>query len=81
MEVKEKEERRNNIVIRGIKIEERDNLQKGWIENMIKEKLDLDVKVTKSWASGTVIIGSLENEEMKRKLCAVRISLGGSVSL
>lgn len=77
MEVKEKEERRNNIVIRGIKIEERENLQKGWIENMIKEKLDLDVKVTKSWASGTVIIGSLENEEMKKEVMRSKNKLRG----
>ena len=77
VEDREKEERRKNIVIRGIRKEDLDRIQEGWIEEMIREKLGLEIRVTKWWISGSVIIGSLETEDMKKDIMCNKNKLRG----
>ena len=74
---KDKEERKNNIIIRGIRGEELEKVTKTWIEEMIKEKLDLEVRVTRYWISGKVVIGCLENEVMKKEVMYNKRKLKG----
>lgn len=62
---KEKKERRDNIVIKRLKIEDRVTNKK--MEGFIKEELGKeDVKVKRCRKSGKVIEVSLEREKMKK---------------
>lgn len=55
----ERKERRNNIVIRGIK-PTGDNL-KVWVRGFFKEKLDIDTEIEAAWVSGTVVIVKIDS--------------------
>lgn len=63
---KEKKERRDNIVIKGLEIEDRVTNEK--MKGFIKEELGIDVKVKRCRKSGKVIVVSLEREEMKKEI-------------
>lgn len=63
---KEKEERKNNIVIKGIIAEIM--VTKEGVEKFIKEKIKLEVKVINYRKNGNVIIATLERREMKKKV-------------
>lgn len=48
MKDKEKWERRNNIVIKGVKIKKDEKIRentKEWVEKFLKERLDIKVKI------------------------------------
>lgn len=62
----EKRERKNNIVIKGVKIEGR--VGKEWVQNFIKEKIRVETKILDCRKSETVIIAKIENEEKKREI-------------
>lgn len=68
---KDKEERKNNIVIKGVKMpRELEGDRKGgekWIEDLIKTKLGVDMKAISYRVSGTVVVVKLENEEKKKE--------------
>ncbi|XP_024888803.1 uncharacterized protein LOC112465472 [Temnothorax curvispinosus] len=64
MKDKEKEDRRNNVVIRGINLEqERD--WKEWAQNFLRDKLGVRCKVINVRKSGTVTVVKLEEEDKK----------------
>lgn len=67
---KDREERRKNIVIQGIKMpKELEGDKKGgekWIEELIKTKLGVDMKTEGYRVSGTVVVVKLENEDKKK---------------
>lgn len=75
MTEKEKEESRNNIVIKGWEIGERVTNEKA--EEFIKKELGVEVKVKRSRMSGRVIIVSLEDAEMKRDIMSNKKRLKG----
>lgn len=62
---KEKEERRNNNVIKGWEIGEMITNEKA--KEFIKKELDVEVRVKRSRMSGRIIVVSLEGAEMKRE--------------
>lgn len=72
---KEKEERKNNIVIKGIKKE--GWITKEWVEKFIKEKIDVEVKVNKCRKSNNVLIITLEEEIKKREVMRAKNRLKG----
>ena len=78
---KDKEVRKNNIVMRGVKIPreiERD--EKGcreWAEALIKEKVGVEGKVTNCRENGTIILMKLENEDYKREIMRNKYKLKG----
>lgn len=72
---KEKEERKNNIVIKGIKKE--GWITKEWAEKFIKEKIDVEVKVNKCRKSNNVLIITLEEEIKKREVMRAKNRLKG----
>lgn len=68
---KDREERRKNIVIKGIKMpKDLEGDKKGcekWIEDLIKTKLGVDMKTEGYRVSGTVIV-KLKNEDKKKEM-------------
>lgn len=62
---KEKKERKENVVIKGMNIEERII---HWAEKLIEEKLKIVIKVKKVKVSGKVIIVRLESGEIKMEV-------------
>ncbi|KMQ86479.1 hypothetical protein RF55_14523 [Lasius niger] len=70
VEEKEKEERRNNIVFKGINGVENIKDGREWVKKFLNEKLDLDLegKVTQTRISGKVLIAKLDSEEVKREV-------------
>lgn len=77
IEGRERYERRNNIVIKGIEREERDKLDGKWVERFMKEIREVPAKVTKCRLSGSVIVATIENGEMKEAIMKRKGRLGG----
>ncbi|XP_039303405.1 golgin subfamily A member 6-like protein 1 [Solenopsis invicta] len=83
--VKEKarEGRKNNIIMRGIKIpkgvERNEKECKEWAEALIKEKIgvDIDGKVVNCRESGKIILIKLDNEEGKKEIMRNKYKLKG----
>lgn len=64
---KEREERVNNIVIKGLR---RGRIvDKEGVKEFLKEKLGIDTVVIGCRVSGNVVIAKIENGEMKREVC------------
>ena len=84
----DKIERRNNIVIRGVEPtgENLENL-KDWVENFVKEKLDIAIKVVNARMSGRVIVAKIEGEgkeeimRNKSKLRGTRIFIENDLNI
>lgn len=76
---KEKEERRNNIVLKGVG--PKGKAMKEWVEEFIKEKLGVEIKVVRCKLSGKVIVAMLEGEEEKRRVMGKFKLKGGCVFL
>jgi len=78
---KNREERRKNIIIKGIRIPkevENDRRKKAeWVENLIKEKLCVDTNVIGCRESGAVLVVRLESEEEKREIMRNKFRLKG----
>lgn len=78
---KDREERRKNIVIKGIKMpKDLEGDKKGcekWIEDLIKTKLGVDMKTERYRVSGTVIVVKLENEDKKKEIMSNKNKLKG----
>ncbi|CAL1672512.1 unnamed protein product [Lasius platythorax] len=70
VEEKEKKERRNNIVFKGINGVENIKDGREWVKKFLNEKLDLDLedKVAQTRISGKVLIAKLDSEEVKREV-------------
>lgn len=69
---KKKEERRNNIVLKGVKIKGKERIIKGalkeWVSDFLKNKLSIDRKVEHCKISEKVIIAKLVDEETKKEV-------------
>jgi len=78
---KEREERMNNVIVRGIRLPkeiEKDRKKiKEWAKSLIKEKIGVDCNVIGCRESGTVIVIKLENEEMKKEIMRNKYKLKG----
>lgn len=68
---KEKKDRKENVVIKGMNIEERII---HWAEKLIEEKLKIVIKVKKVKVSGKVIIARLESGEIKMEVYEIRVN-------
>ncbi|XP_025995913.2 uncharacterized protein LOC113005092 [Solenopsis invicta] len=81
MSVREREERSNNIVIRGLGegIEEFGKAEdkKAWTENFIGKKLDVNCKVVMCRLSGSVVIAKIDGEEKKKEIMIKKSKLKG----
>lgn len=78
---KDREERRKNIVIKGIKMPkdlegDKKSCEK-WIEDLIKTKLGVDMKTEGYRVSGTVVVVKLENEDKKKEIMSNKNKLKG----
>jgi len=78
---KDREDRRKNIVIKGLRMpKEIDNDRKKgteWAERLIKEKMCVETKVTGYRESGTVLVIRLKSEEEKREVMRNKFRLKG----
>ncbi|XP_011694051.1 PREDICTED: trichohyalin-like [Wasmannia auropunctata] len=78
---KEREERRNNVIIRGVKMEkeiEGDRKKCAeWIKSWFKEKLGVEGGVVFCRKSGTVLLVKLESEGIKREVMRNKSKLKG----
>jgi len=72
---KEKEERKDNIVIKGVDIEEED--LKKWVSEFIKEKMEIEVEIVSCRKSGKVLVAKLKDGQMKRKVMESKSKLKG----
>lgn len=72
---KEKEERRDNIVIKGADTEVKD--WKKWVSDFIKEKMEIDVEIISCRRSGKVLVAKLKDGQMKRKVMENKSKLKG----
>lgn len=76
MEERERYEKRNNIVIKGIDIEEKDKIDEKWIEKFIMEVIEIKAKVLRCRISSRVIVATIENSEKKAKIMKRKGRLG-----
>lgn len=78
---REKEERKNNIVIKGIgltkEVEEGKKRREEWVKGFLTEKIGIECKVEYCRRSGTVIIVKLDSEETKREVMRNKNKLKG----
>lgn len=74
---KEREERKNNITIKGMTSKERERIEKEDIEKWLKQKIDVECKVMSCRQSGTVTIAKIESEEKKKEIMRNKYKLRG----
>lgn len=74
MAEKENEDRRCNIVKKGIKAKEGMN-GKTWVEEFLTERLECNI--IKYWVSGVVIVARVESEEKEREIMMNKNRLRG----
>lgn len=74
---REKDERKNNIVIKGAEREMEKEISTEKVEKFLKEKLDITCKVDACWWSGKVIVVKLESEEEKMQVLKNKSKLKG----
>lgn len=72
---RDKEERRNNIVIKGANIEGR--VTKEWVEELIKGKLGIEIRIVRCKLSGKMIVATVEGEEAKKSVMLQKSKLKG----
>lgn len=73
---KERDERRCNIVIKGMNVEE-GNDGKVWVQEFLKERLKVECRINKYLISGSVIVARIKNEEKKKEIMANKNRLRG----
>lgn len=74
---KEKEERKCNIVVRGMRIAEDMERNKEMVVKLIKYKVRVNCKIIRCWRSGEVIIAKIENEDKKWEIMQNKYRLRG----
>lgn len=78
---KEREERRNNIVLKGVRMEGDERLIKGalkeWVSDFLKKNIGVDGKIEHCRLSGKVIIAKLGSEDVKREVMKNKNKLKG----
>lgn len=74
IEDKEREERRENIVIRGIKTGETIGVE--WVRRFLRSRLGIEAKILTCKKSDDVIVAKVENEEKKREIMVNKNRLG-----
>jgi len=78
---KEREERRCNIVLRGVDIPEEMERERGrgkeWLKELIKNKVGVECEVREIRKSGPVIVAKIEGEEKKREIMKNKYKLKG----
>lgn len=76
MRVNERRERERNIVIKGeLKVGE--NLD-AWVNELLADRLGLNVKIEAAWRTGKVIIAKLSSVEERRRVMANKSKLAGT---
>jgi len=79
---KEREERRNNVIVRGMRIPkeiEKDKKEtRKWAKSLIKEKIGVDCKAIGCRESETVLVIKLKNTKMKREIMRNKYKLKGN---
>lgn len=65
---KERENRRNNIVIKGMDIEKTVKDREGWVQELLNDRLKVGCKIVNVKKSGPVLIVKVDNEESKKKV-------------
>lgn len=71
---KEREEKRENTVIRGIKTGE--TIEVEWARRFLRSRLGIEAKILTCKKSDDVIVAKVENEERKRKIMINKNRLG-----
>jgi len=78
---KNREERRRNIILKGIRLPkeaEKDKKREAeWVERLIRDKVGVDINVLGCRESGTVLVVKLESEEEKREVMRNKHRLKG----
>jgi len=77
---KDREERRRNIIIKGVKIPREigdDRRATAWAAELIKNKLDVEARVLGCRESGAVVVVRLEDEETKKMVMRNKNRLKG----
>lgn len=74
---KEKEERKCNIVVRGMGIGEDMERNKEKVAKLIRDKVRVNCRITRCWRSGGVLIAKIENEEKKWEILQNKYRLKG----
>jgi hypothetical protein len=78
---REKEDRRLNVIIKGISLPEavqKDRLgSRKWTEELIKKRIGVECKITNCRVSGSVIIAKIDSEEKKREIMENKAKLKG----
>lgn len=74
VEDKEREDRKNNIVIRGIKTGKVTGVE--WVQKFLREKIGTKIKIVSCRKSGDVLMAKVENEEKKREIITNKCKLG-----
>lgn len=75
---REKEERKDNIVIRSLN-EGKNAITKKEIEEFINEKLGVETKALWCRKSGRVVVARLESEEKKKEVMKNKSKLKGGI--
>lgn len=63
MEEEEKKERKDNIVIKGLRL--MDDVSKDWVQNFLKQSIKVEARILSCRKSGKVIIAKVKIEEKK----------------
>lgn len=74
IEDKEREEKRDNIVIRGITTGE--TIRTEWVQRFLKSRLGIETKILTCRKSGNVIVVKVENKKKKRDIMINKNRLG-----
>jgi len=69
---KERIDRKENVVLKGIRmpedIEKEKDKRIGWMKELIRRKLEVECRISEIRKSGPVIIVKMESEEEKKKI-------------
>lgn len=76
MEERERNLRKNNIVIKGIEAKKLGQIDYKWVEKFIERIMDVTIKVTRYRVSGNVIVATIENGKEKDKIMRRKGRLG-----
>lgn len=65
IEDKEREKRRDNIVIKEITIVEAETIGAEWVQGFLRSRLEIKTKILTYRKSGDIIVAKVENKEKK----------------
>lgn len=76
---RDKEERKNNIVIKGVAQEAPKDIREGkrWLQNLMREKIKVECHIKSYRVSGPVVVAKIESEEKKKEIMMNKNRLKG----